>query len=81
MGPLAFLHIHPAGIYDNSTARISISNYVVSSYTPILNALINTSEHHKTHHKFWSLLAVSQPNTPGQSPLPKMKVELAEIQK
>jgi len=80
-GPLAFLPIHAAGIYDNSAARISISDYVVSSYTPTLNALINASEHHETRRKFRGLLAVSQPNTPGQSPLPKTKVELAEIQK
>ena len=80
-GPLAFLPIHAAGIYSNSSARMNISDYAVSSYTPTLNALINASESHKTGRKFQGLLAVSQPNAPGQFPLPNTKVELAEIQK
>jgi CHAT domain-containing protein len=48
----------------------------VSSYTPTLNAIINKTE---THQQFQGLLAVSQPNTPGQFPLPNTTVELGRI--
>jgi CHAT domain-containing protein len=80
-GPLAFLPIHAAGIYDNSTAGANISDYLVSSYTPTLTTLINATENHRTRGKFRGLLAVSQPNTPGQSPLPSTSVELAQIKR
>ena len=56
-----------------------MSDFVVSSYTPTLNAIINASGDHKTRQKFRGLLAVSQPNTPGHSALPDTKVELARI--
>jgi CHAT domain-containing protein len=52
---------------------------VVSSYTPTLNALINATDSHKVQHKFRGLLAVSQPDTPEQSPLPNTTVELEKI--
>jgi CHAT domain-containing protein len=80
-GPLAFLPIHAAGIYDQSTAGFNISDYVVSSYTPTLHALINATDRHGTGRKFRGLLAVSQPHTPGQSALPSTTVELTQIQK
>jgi len=78
-GPLAFLPIHAAGIYDTSELSVSISDFVVSSYTPTLNAMINASKNHATHENFQGLLAVSQPNTPGQSALPNTTVELDHI--
>jgi hypothetical protein len=80
-GPLAFLPIHAAGIYNDSAAGYNISDYVVSSYTPTLNALLNAAAYHERHSNFRGLLSVSQPNTPGQSALPNTTVELAEIQK
>jgi CHAT domain len=80
-GPLAFLPIHAAGIYGNSaTAGLNISDYVVSSYTPTINALIKASENYKMRPKFQGLLAVIQPNTPGQSALPNTYTELQYIQ-
>jgi CHAT domain-containing protein len=78
-GPLAFLPIHAAGIYENSVPGSSISDYVISSYTPTLNALI-TLKDHKTRRQFRGLLVVSQSNTPGQSALPNTMVELTRIQ-
>lgn len=78
-GPLAFLPIHAAGIYDNGMPGSCISDYVVSSYTPTLNTLI-ISKDHKTRRTFRGLLAVGQPNTPGQSALPSTMVELTQIQ-
>jgi CHAT domain-containing protein len=80
-GPLAFLPIHAAGIYNTSVAGFKVSDYVVSSYTPTLNALINARMYHERRRKFGGLLAVIQPNTPGQSALPNTMVELTEIQK
>jgi CHAT domain-containing protein len=80
-GPLTFLPIHAAGIYNKSGVGFTISDYVVSSYTPTLHALINATDHHETHRKFRGLLAVSQPNTPGQSTLPNTTAELNQIQK
>jgi CHAT domain-containing protein len=80
-GPLAFLPIHAAGIYGNSEVGCNISDYVVSSCTPTLNTLINAYENHKTSQKFQGLLAVSQPNTPGQLALPNTTVEVAQIEK
>jgi CHAT domain-containing protein len=62
-------------------ARYDISDYVVSSYTPTLNALINAREYHDTRQTFQGLLTVSQPNTPGYSELPNTTEELAQIQK
>jgi hypothetical protein len=75
-GPLAFLPIHTAGIYSKSEPGFNISDYVVSSYTPTLAAIINARESHQAHNKFWELLAISQPCMPGQSALPNTEVEL-----
>ena len=58
----------------------SISDYAVSSYTPTLNALIHAMESSEICPKFQGLLAISQPNTPGQSALPNTAVELTCIQ-
>jgi CHAT domain-containing protein len=81
-GPLAFLPVHAAGIYDNfSTPNTNIFDYVVSSYTPTLSALIFAAENHEASQEFRGLLAVSQPNTPGQSAIPNTMVELTQIQK
>lgn len=81
-GPLTFLPIHAAGIYNENTtgSGFNISDYVVSSYTPTLNAIINATGSHKASQTFQGLLAVCQQNTPGQSPLPNTKVELTQIQ-
>jgi len=67
-------------MYDKSEVGFNISDYVVSSYTPTLNALINAAESHKTCRKYQGILAISQPNTPGQSALPNTEVELDQIQ-
>jgi len=55
---------------------LNISDYVVSSYTPTLTALIGARESHQAHDKYRGLLAISQPNTPGQCELPDTEVEL-----
>src|ERR1700733_7256047 len=79
-GPLAFLPIHAAGIYGKSAPGHNISDYVVSSYTPTLNVIINATQSREMLRKFRGLLAMCQPNTPGQSELPNTKVEVTKIQ-
>jgi CHAT domain-containing protein len=63
-------------MYNKSAAGSNISDYVVSSYTPTLAAIINAHKSREIHHIFRGLLAVGQPNTPGQSALPNTEVEL-----
>ena len=68
-GPLAFLPSHAAGIYGKNEPGFNISDYIVSSYTPTLAAIIGACESHQAHNKYRGLLAISQPSTPGQSML------------
>ncbi|KAJ7737238.1 CHAT domain-containing protein [Mycena maculata] len=80
-GPLTFLPIHAAGIYGNNVPFGSkLSDFVISSYTPSLAALIQgvcpTSQ---SQHKF-QLLAVAQASSVGQSYIPGTKDEIALIQ-
>jgi hypothetical protein len=79
-GPLAFLPIHAAERYKEHTAGSSVSDYVVSFYTPTLNMNINANESRELLRKFRGLQAISQPNTPGQSALPNTAVELSQIE-
>jgi len=68
-GPLAFLPIHAAGLYDTEDGP-KIFNYVVSSYTPTLSSLLSAKRHSQNPNQMTQLLAISQPATPGQSRLP-----------
>ena len=83
-GPLTFLPLHAAGIYaaesDTETPRISILDYVVSSYIPSLSSLHNIM-YKKSHHRPpFKMVTVIQPNTPGQAKLPATLSELKIIQ-
>ncbi|KAG8716469.1 hypothetical protein FRC09_015728 [Ceratobasidium sp. 395] len=73
-GPLAFLPIHAAGHYDESPARIF--DYVVSSYTPTLSAMLVP---HQAPTEFRGILAIGQANTAGCAPLPGTIKELKAI--
>ncbi|KAJ7809933.1 CHAT domain-containing protein [Mycena leptocephala] len=77
-GPLTSLPIHAAGIYgEDITFGSKLSDFVISSYTPSLAALMQpTSE---SQQKF-QLLAVAQPSAAGQSYLPGTKDEINRIQ-
>ncbi|KAF9007416.1 CHAT domain-containing protein [Cyathus striatus] len=77
-GLLAFLPIHAAGSYGKGPDNEKIFVYVVSSYTPTLTALIN-SEKGSILGKTPSILAISQPATPGQKPLPSTTKEVESI--
>ncbi|KAE9402416.1 TPR-like protein [Gymnopus androsaceus JB14] len=82
-GPLTLLPLHAAGIYGGLTdSNINISDFVVSSYTTTLRALMDSAPKLKQHQeKISSVLIVSQPNTPGLSPLPGTVEEAKVIQK
>ncbi|KAE9394823.1 TPR-like protein [Gymnopus androsaceus JB14] len=83
-GPLTLLPLHAAGIYGGPTERnINISDFVVSSYTTTLSALISSVPKFKEHQapKIPTVLIVSQPNTPGLPPLPGTVEEAKVIQK
>ncbi|KAI0031629.1 CHAT domain-containing protein [Vararia minispora EC-137] len=77
-GPLAFLPLHAAGLYRTEEPGTKVFEYVVSSYTPSLSVL-----HERMHQPdpidSPSLLAISQPNTPNQNPIPKTQDEVAQI--
>ncbi|KAF8162174.1 CHAT domain-containing protein [Mycena galopus ATCC 62051] len=74
-GPFAFLPIHAAGIYDPESIDFA-SQYVISSYTPTLAALLNIPT--RTTASF-QMSAVIQPDAPGCSTLPGTTEELEKI--
>ncbi|KIM86377.1 hypothetical protein PILCRDRAFT_816309, partial [Piloderma croceum F 1598] len=79
-GPLAFLPIHAAGIYNaDGTVSHSLADVVISSYTPSLSALLNSSGRQVSEKSSWELLVVSQENSPGVHPLPGTTKELQYI--
>lgn len=76
-GPLTSLPIHAAGCYDEPHSKIF--NYVISSYTPTLQALLTP---HPTPADFNGILAIGQANANlGAGALPGTIAELTEIQK
>jgi CHAT domain-containing protein len=77
-GPLTFLPIHAAGRYDGEDGR-KIFDYVVSSYTPTLAALLSAKRHPSRTTQTPRLLAISQPATPRQMPLPGTVAEVNTI--
>ncbi|KAJ7191216.1 TPR-like protein [Mycena pura] len=82
-GPLTFLPIHAAGQYgENDTFGSKLTDFVISSYTPSLAALIEgfrpQSESQKGRQL--QLLAVAQPSASGQAELPGTEEEIKCIQ-
>jgi CHAT domain-containing protein len=78
-GPLAFLPLHAAGIYNSEyQAGQCVSDFVVSSYTPTINSL-NMKFNTSTSSKCSGLLLISQPNTPGLSSIPSTRKETHDI--
>jgi CHAT domain-containing protein len=78
-GPLTFLPIHAAGLYDTKD-QPKIFDYVVSSYTPTLTALLNARRPHPKSSQTTRLLTISQPATPGQKHLPGTVNEVDAIE-
>ncbi|KAF5332604.1 hypothetical protein D9611_005495 [Ephemerocybe angulata] len=78
-GPLSFLPIHAAGIYDDQCTE-SVMDYAVSSYTPTVAALTDRVRNNRQIDKEVSgLLLTSQPNTPGGSAIPGTTREVRAI--
>ncbi|KAG9122648.1 hypothetical protein FRC07_000892 [Ceratobasidium sp. 392] len=74
-GPLVFLPLHAAGIYEEPQVRVF--DHVISSYTPTLGALLKPKP---DSSRFGGILAVGQAETLGCSPLPGTVAELDRIQ-
>ncbi|KAG9099734.1 hypothetical protein FRC07_010500, partial [Ceratobasidium sp. 392] len=74
MGPLASLPLHAAGRYDEPYTRTY--NYVISSYTPTLGALLKPRA-----IEFRGILGVGQESTTGCTPLPETVTELNQLEK
>jgi len=85
-GPLAFLPLHAAGIYNQSELPPSascISDFAVSSYTPNVSALLEKVKGPADvlSPSTGKLLIISQPNSKDCSPLPGTTEEMDIIQK
>ncbi|KAF8741884.1 TPR-like protein, partial [Rhizoctonia solani] len=74
-GALSFLPLHAAGDYDQPRSRVF--DYVVSSYTPTLTALLASAP--TVENRAPRVLAVGQMATSGYSQLPGTARELASI--
>lgn len=83
-GALTFLPLHAAGIYGSADLKqnVKISDYVVSSYTPTLTAMINSTNSlpKRDPTQKPKILIVSQPQTPGMPSLPGALKEAQEIE-
>ncbi|CAG8665429.1 6691_t:CDS:1, partial [Acaulospora colombiana] len=73
-GPLAFLPIHAAGIYDEDSNDTRTSDYVISSYIPTISALLDAPK--TSSNRPFRLLSIIQPSAPGTSSIPSTKKEL-----
>src|ERR1700722_12879784 len=80
-GPFTFLPIHAAGIYNMEQQKCEcISDYVVSSYTPTLKALITPPSSRLSASNPFKMMAVIQSATKGYPPLPATVDELHKIE-
>ncbi|KAJ7933181.1 CHAT domain-containing protein [Mycena leptocephala] len=79
-GSFAFLPIHAAGVYNENSTPEWVGDYVISSYTPTLAALIQAPLPKFTPSNPMSATVIIQPDTPGCSPLPQTVVELRRIE-
>ncbi|KAJ6541455.1 CHAT domain-containing protein [Mycena capillaripes] len=79
-GPLTFLPIHAAGLYGEEDGFGSkLSDFVVSSYTPSLTALVEAFRAGSDSPAL-QILAVAQPSANGQSYIPGTQREIDKIQ-
>ncbi|KAJ7214493.1 TPR-like protein [Mycena pura] len=80
-GPLAFLPIHAAGLYGKDQALGSkLSDFLISSYTPSLTALIQGFRTQSGSQEDLQLLAVTQSSAEGQSYIPGTEQEIKCIE-
>ncbi|KZV68449.1 hypothetical protein PENSPDRAFT_609979 [Peniophora sp. CONT] len=69
-GPLMQLPLHAAGVYDDDQPGPRVFDFVLSSYTPSLSALLRCCDGVVKEYPAPNVLVVTQPDTPGRSPLP-----------
>ncbi|CUA67348.1 hypothetical protein RSOLAG22IIIB_07377 [Rhizoctonia solani] len=74
-GVMSFLPLHAAGNYSEGGPKTT--DFVVSSYTPTLNALL--PENTPVSLSPLRVLAVGQAATPGHAPLPATEREISSI--
>ncbi|KAI0083528.1 CHAT domain-containing protein [Irpex rosettiformis] len=74
-GPLAFLPLHAAGIYRGGRSVETIMDFVVSSYTPTLEALLKPHVQASSTGDYPRTLVVSQPALQSRNPIPKTTIE------
>ena len=76
-GPLSFLPLHAAGIYDEekTCAGSCISDFVISSYTPTIGALVDKIKYTRNVDRTSKLLLISLPFTPGLRDIPETQRE------
>ncbi|KAJ7848890.1 CHAT domain-containing protein [Mycena leptocephala] len=80
-GPLAFLPIHAAGLYgDDHAFGSKLSDFLISSYTPSLTALIQGFRPQSESQARLQILAVTQPSAEGQSYIPGIHEEIKAIE-
>ncbi|KAJ3533747.1 hypothetical protein NMY22_g7202 [Coprinellus aureogranulatus] len=79
-GAVSFLPIHAAGIYVDGKSE-SVSDYVVSSYTPTISAVTDRvkSSRLKEGSTTSGLFLTSQPNALKASPVPGTTAEVQDI--
>ncbi|CAE7200089.1 unnamed protein product [Rhizoctonia solani] len=75
-GAASFLPLHAAGDYDQPTGS-RVFDYVISSYTPTLTALLASTPSTLSCNS--QVLSIGQPNTPGHNELPGTITELKHI--
>ncbi|QRV95725.1 CHAT domain protein [Ceratobasidium sp. AG-Ba] len=74
-GPLAFLPLHAAGRYEEPRAKVF--DFVVSSYSPTLSALLPPENHSPS---FCGILAVSETAANTSNPLPGTITEVDQLE-
>jgi len=78
-GPFAFLPIHAAGLYGTNEPGKRAPDFVISSYSPTLDALMLPLQDHVATTNL-RILAVPQPDSDGQMQLPGARREIAHLQ-
>ncbi|VDC02438.1 unnamed protein product [Peniophora sp. CBMAI 1063] len=79
-GPLTQLPLHAAGIYDTTLPeQARVFDFVVSSYTPSLSALLRCREGLNATPSEPRMLVVAQPETPKLAVLPGTEAECARL--
>ncbi|KZV61536.1 hypothetical protein PENSPDRAFT_293122, partial [Peniophora sp. CONT] len=86
-GPLMQLPLHAAGVYDTSKSGPHVYDYVVSSYTPSLSALLRcyegicSADFHSHSDPRMLVVAVPETTRKGLSRLPGVRDETARLRR